>query len=140
MGCLSVLTACKKDSNNVIVPTPVLESKIVTYEIFSDHDYTGPEGDNKFVEIKLGLGRINKKTGITEIVFDTTLTMQPLRNLPLEEHKLSIQKSIPNINNDLELLQVSYSIRTIVNGFTSTYAEGVPMNEKETSKMVTIKL
>ena len=141
LGCLSVLAACKKDNNPVIVPAPILKSKTITFEVFRVSDYTDPDSKNGSVQIKFGISRINKQNNkeVSISVLDTIIPMPDLHNLPINNNKLSIQKTIPDVNDDEEYIRAGYSVK-FMNGYVSFEAFGAPVDKSELNKTITVNL
>ncbi len=74
-------------------------------------DYSGPAYDGVDAEVSLAISRINKQTGASTLVWDSTIQFKSLRSFPQAQNPRQIVKLVSNVDNNTETVSASYGIR-----------------------------
>jgi hypothetical protein len=117
---LLVAISCHKP----VAPTPGGESavsKILKFEVGRETDYAAADLDKILAEVKLTVAKMNKKTGVATIIWDTSYSLQPLRDYQEIVNPHFVIKEFTRIMISKEWLHVSKQLRLQHEPFVNTF-------------------
>jgi hypothetical protein len=85
-------------------------TKTVTFEVFAAKDYSQQIYSNVLVDVNLGISIIDKKTGTSTTVWDTTFSRRNLNLFPQQANRYVVEKNIPVLEST-QLVNVGYWLR-----------------------------
>lgn len=122
-----VVVSCGKEP----VAPPVAEqpvSKTITFEVFAAKDYSDPIYSNVLVDVNLGISIIDKKSGKSTTVWDTTFTRRKLNLYPQQADKYVVEKNVPVLEST-QLVHVGYWLRYDTDGQVQQQGSGEGVNQ-----------
>jgi hypothetical protein len=118
LAFVSILTSCKKDSlppeGTNAGESPV---RIIRYELYTNENFAN---DPKKIQFSLFI----RKAGNT--IFDSSLALMEIRNIPDSIHKIIIEKAVPGNDTATLVVGFDYSIENVGN---SWYLEPFPAGD-----------
>ncbi len=129
---LATLTACDKEE---VAPEPALTDKTAVFEVFASGDYTNSYLAEEEATIHLYIYRGEKGVAGTPMIFDSTFVML-LKHLPMEDNKIVIRKTIPDVDTKKEFVSLGSGYRVAQFG----YGSYEPVPDDENTKTIEIVL
>ena len=109
-----LLLSCGKEP----LPVPAKEQaviKTITFQVYATRDYSADAYRNTQADVWLRLGTIDKRTGVSTVVWDTTFTPRSLAQYPQHAQMYVVEKSIP-VTEQTQTLNGSYGIKYNTDG------------------------
>lgn len=122
-----LLVSCGKEP----IAPPVAEqpvTKTITFEVFAAKDYSPGIYSNVLVDVNLGISIIDKKTGTSTTVWDTTFSRRKLNLYPQQADKYVVEKNIPVLEST-QLINVGYWLRYDTDGQIQQQGSGEGVNQ-----------
>lgn len=132
-----VLLACEKEALPPPQEQPVV--KTITFQVYAARDYSGDYYRNTKADVKLTLGTIDNRTGVSTVVWDTTFSQRSLSLYPQQEQMYVVEKSIP-VYERSHTLNASFGVRYDTEGMLQQEfsGEGVGQGQKTLRLDVTL--
>jgi hypothetical protein len=105
-----VLASCGKDPIDTGTTETLLE-QTVEYRVMKTDDYSEPIFDQTKSSVNLTLSVENTQTGNNRILWDTTLSLRPLRDFPPGSAPLILRKNLKTMVTKDEIIRMSNYIR-----------------------------
>jgi hypothetical protein len=110
------LASCKKET---VKPAtiPIAKHDVdVSFKIYPEDDYAGIKFDNfgyddVMVRVRVGIEKMNKKTGRTEMLLDSLLPVKKLRDYKLPFDTIRINKKIKDVIEGNESIVFSHYLQ-----------------------------
>jgi hypothetical protein len=133
-----VLLSCQKER----LQQPAEEvpaTKTVTFRVYASKDYSADYYAQTMADVTLQLGTIDKRTGITEVAWDTTFTPRSLVLYPQQGQMYVVEKTI-SIKESTHSLNAGFIIRYNTNGMRSMEAFGEGLGLGQNSRVLGVHL
>jgi hypothetical protein len=133
-----VLLSCQKER----LPEPVEEvpsTKTVTFRVYAAKDYSADYYAQTMADITLQLGTIDKGTGLSTLVWDTTFTPRNLVFYPQQDQMYVVEKSV-SIKESTHPLNAGFIIRYNTNGMRSMEAFGEGLGSGQKARALDVHL
>lgn len=133
-----LLLACQKER----LPQPAAEipaTKTVTFRVYATKDYSADHYAQTMADVTLQLGTIDKKTGVTELTWDTTFAPRNLVLYPQRGQMYVVEKSV-RIKESTHSLNAGFIIRYHTNGMRSIEAFGEGLSSGENTRVLEVNL
>jgi hypothetical protein len=139
LAAMISITSCV--NSKIVDPQPHIKliDKSVTFNVYTDKDFSDARWDDAKVQIKLGIARIRQNSYEEKIEFDTTFAWIEFKDLPDALRKIQIEKMISNLNANQENISVSYSYTTSIDGYLMSAGKNDFINKLETKKVIDIQ-
>ncbi|MDO1448129.1 hypothetical protein Q0590_17780 [Rhodocytophaga aerolata] len=135
-----MLTGCVNSKINNAQPLRSFSSKSVTFNIYTENDFSDARWSDAKVQIKLAVSRINKQPYAQTTEFDTTLAWIEFKDLPEAMKKIQVEKKIPHVNENQEAISVSYAYTTSIDGYVKYSLKNDIIDKWEAKKEINIQL
>ncbi|WP_018476945.1 hypothetical protein [Pontibacter roseus] len=121
------LASCGKDEKEE-TPVPEAVDKRVVFEVYTTTDYTKSQYANREASITLRIRRGDMGMVQETTVFDTTF-VRALKDIPLQDGKLVIKKTVPAVLNGEEWVAIGSGYSVGDEAFGSS--EFLPAEQRE---------
>jgi hypothetical protein len=139
LAAVIAVTGCV--NSKILDPQPHIKliDKSVTFNVYTDKDFSDARWDDAKVQFKLGIVRIRQNPYEETIEFDTTFAWMEFKDLPDTLRKIQVEKMIKNLNEHQESISVSYSYTTSIDGYVMSAGKNDFINRWEFKKRIDIQ-
>lgn len=102
---MALAISCKKESPVYNDAPTAAPSRKVLFWLYTDQDFSNDDHNISFA--------LFIKDSTSKVLWDTTLPVMKVKDIPALSHKLVIEKSIPGNNNSLLNLGFTYGIENV---------------------------
>jgi len=135
------LSGCDKDKDeDTPQPEATVIDKKVTFNIYSDTDYSDSRWDDSKMKLTLNLKRISTNPHKETVVLDTTLGWIAFRDLPKVATKAQLVKRLNGVNKKEEAILISVTKLVSINDYHTTFAYTLTLDKDKADEVVEVKL
>jgi hypothetical protein len=135
-----VLTSCVNSKVTNAQTSVKPSAKSVTFNIYTENDFSDARWSDAKVQIKLAISRISEQPYRQTTEFDTTLAWIEFKDLPEAIKKIQVEKKIPHVNENKEAISISYAYTTSIDGYVKYSRKNDMINKWEAKKEINIQL
>ncbi|MDO8968688.1 hypothetical protein [Algoriphagus sp.] len=139
---LALLTSSILFSCGYVEPEPEIptleKDKNITFEFYTDKDYSSSQYDTYFVNLNVGVSLVDKNTAQEIKIVEETTGWIPFKDIPYELNKMKFWKLVPV---DINRYKVSYGYfhQVKIGETIQMKAFGKFLEKWEDEKLITIK-
>jgi hypothetical protein len=135
------LSGCDKDKNeDTPQPDATIIDKKITFNIYSETDYTDAPWEDSKMKLTLNLKRISINPHKETVVLDTTLGWIAFRDLPKITSKAQLVKRLSSVNKKEEGVVISITKLVSINGYHTTFAHTLTIDKDKADEVVEVRL
>ena len=135
-----LFTGCVNSKINDPQPQVKSVNKLVTFNIYTDNDFSDARWSDSKVQINLRISRIRQNPYEQKTEFDTTLAWIEFKDLPDAIKKIQVAKRITIVNTNQEAISASYSYTTSIDGYEMSAGKEDFIEKWEAKKELDIHL
>ncbi|MHC2993259.1 hypothetical protein OB13_17350 [Pontibacter sp. HJ8] len=133
------LSGCGKDDETPQPDASTL-NKQITFNIYTETDYSDSRWDNSKMKLTLNLKRVSNNPHKETVVLDTTIGWMAFRDLPKAPAKAQFVKKLNSVSKENEDIVISISKLVSINGYESTFSHSLTVDRAKENEVVEVKL